>query len=78
MGVAAVAPPALSEDDAETVKALETKAKGLLTAKRKLPPHGVCTERAAAALDEASAILFDAAQNCGDMPNVAGVRESLL
>jgi hypothetical protein len=68
----------LSPADAETVKMLDTKAKGLLSAKRKLPAGAVCTERAAAAIDEASAILLDAAKNCSDMPNLAGVREALL
>lgn len=68
----------LAEVDVETVRTLEVKAKGLVAAKRKLPAAGVCSERAGAALDEASAILFDAAKNCADMPNLAGVREALL
>jgi cob(I)alamin adenosyltransferase len=69
----------LREEEREIVQMLETKAKGLVRASKGLSGStSVCADRACAALDEASAILADAARNCSDMPNLASVRESLL
>lgn len=63
----------LTDTDEETIKLLETKARGLRAACRKVG-GGMCSERARAALEEAEAILNDAASNCRDLPRIEPIR----
>lgn len=68
----------MAEADERVASLMETKARGLIRARREVPEDALCAERAHAALGEAAAILADAARNCRDLPRVMPLREAYL